>query len=322
MASAPRLRLSSPQPPVARKEGGNDSLSPRLLGSTLRANKARTVLLSFDELPKWHQDNEFILHGYRPISGSAQVSFRSWSYIHNESVNIFSHLIPAIAFLLGEWYIQEYLTSRYSTVTNTDFFIFTFFLLTAIICLGLSTTYHTLLNHSAEVEQLWLRFDLVGIVILTLGDFVSGIYMVFWCEPLQRKIYWSMIGILGSLTIFIMLNPKFQGKKFRAFRAFAFVGTGLSGFAPLIHGVKMFGFSQMMKQSGMPYYLIEGGFLLLGALIYVTKFPESRYPGKFDIYGSSHQLFHILVVFATVTQLIGILVAFDYNYVNRTCSSL
>lgn len=138
-----------------------------------------------------------------------------------------------------------------------------------------------------------------------------------------------------------MLNPKFQGQKFRVFRALAFIATGLSGFAPLIHGVKMFGFSQMMKQSGMPYYLIEGGFLLLGALIYVvghhishmteiiltsmvlqTKFPESRYPGKFDIYGSSHQLFHILVVFATVTQLVGILDAFDYNFHNRTCSSL
>lgn len=50
-----------------------------------------------------------------------------------------------------------------------------------------------------------------------------------------------------------------------------------------------------------------------------TKFPESRYPGKFDIYGSSHQLFHILVVFAVVTQLIGILNAFDYNRLNRKC---
>lgn len=236
-------------------------------------------------------------------------------------MNIYSHLIPAVVFLLGEWYILEYLTSRYSDITGTDFFIFTFFLLTAVLCLGLSATYHTLMNHSSEVEQLWLRFDLVGIVILTLGDFVSGIYMVFWCEPLQRKIYWSMIGVLGSLTIFIMINPYFQGKKFRVFRTLAFVGTGLSGFAPLIHGIKMFGFSQMMKQSGMPYYLAEGGFLLLGALIYVTKFPESSYPGKFDIYGSSHQLFHILVVFATVTQLIGILNSFDYNYVNRKCLS-
>ncbi|KAJ5669169.1 mPR-like GPCR protein [Penicillium macrosclerotiorum] len=320
MAPAPRPRVSSPQLPVVRPKRGDDSLSRRFLRSPSKASKARNVLLSFGELPEWQQDNRYIIHGYRPISGSARVSFRSWSYVHNESVNIYSHLIPAAIFLLGEWYIQKYLASRYSNMTGVDLFIFAFFLLTAVICLGLSTTYHTLMNHSHEVEQLWLRLDLIGIVVLTLGDFVSGIYMVFWCEPLQRKIYWSMIGTLGLLTILIMINPKFQGQKFRAFRTLTFVTTGLSGFAPLIHGIKMFGVSQMMKQSGMPYYLVEGVFLLMGALIYATKFPESRYPGIFDIYGSSHQIFHILVVFAAVTQLIGILKAFDYNHLNRTCS--
>lgn len=289
MVSA-RLRFS-PHPAMTHTEQGDSpiSLGPRVLSSTPSAAKGRRVLLSFDQLPRWHQDNESILHGYRPISGSARLSFRSWSYIHNESVNIYSHLIPAVVFLLGEWYILQYLTSRYSNITGVDLFIISFFLLTAVICLGLSTTYHTLMNHSAEVEQLWLRFDLVGIVVLTLGDFVSGIYMVFWCEPLERKIYWSMvcqdchpffssnayfgwqIGVLGSLTIFIMVNPYFQGKKFRVFRALAFVGTGLSGFAPLIHGITIFGWSQMMKQSGMPYYLAEAGFLLSGALVYVVS---------------------------------------------------
>lgn len=51
-----------------------------------------------------------------------------------------------------------------------------------------------------------------------------------------------------------------------------------------------------------------------------TRFPECISPGRFDIYGSSHQIFHIFVVLATVTQLVGILDAFDYNYNNRTCS--
>ncbi len=72
-----------------------------------------------------------------------------------------------------------------------------------------------------------------------------------------------------------MVNPKFQGCKFRLFRVLILVATGLSGFAPLIYGIKMFGISQMMKQSGMPYYLVEGGFLLLGALIYTVSLPIS-----------------------------------------------
>ncbi len=33
---------------------------------------------------------------------------------------------------------------------------------------------------------MWLRADLVGIVVMRLGDFVSGVYMVFWCEGAWR----------------------------------------------------------------------------------------------------------------------------------------
>lgn len=278
-------------------------------------------LLSFDELPAWYQDNPHIRHGCRPVSGSVITSFLSWGYIHNETINIYSHLLPAIAFVLGEWYIYQYLHGHYSQLTIADDFVFAFFL-TAAICLGLSSTYHTLINHSQALESLYLRLDFVGIILLTIGNFVSGIHMVFWCEPMQRRIYWAMILSLGLMAVFVMISPKFQGRRWRNFRILCFVGTGMSGLVPLAHGIYLFGFSQMLKQSGMPYYLIEGGFLCLGALVYATRFPECLSPGTFDLYGSSHQVFHVLVVMATATQLVGILAAFDYNYHHRICSLL
>lgn len=153
----------------------------------------RRKLLTYDEIPEWYQDNECIRAGYRPVSGSARLSFASWLYIHNETVNIYTHLLPAIALLLGVWYVLDYLHRNYEHVTPVDDGIFVFFLLTATACLGLSTTYHTLINHSFAVETFWLRLDFVGIVLLTVGDFVSGIYMVFWCEQRLRKIYWAMV---------------------------------------------------------------------------------------------------------------------------------
>jgi hypothetical protein len=56
--------------------------------------------------------------------------------------------------------------------------------------------YYTLISHSAELSHVWLRFDFVGIVALTLGDFVLGIYMVFYCEPTSQKGYWTIeVGI-------------------------------------------------------------------------------------------------------------------------------
>jgi len=51
------------------------------------------MLLPYDEIPKWLQDNSYIHHGYRPESKSTRACFASWLYLHNETVNIFSHLI-------------------------------------------------------------------------------------------------------------------------------------------------------------------------------------------------------------------------------------
>lgn len=56
-----------------------------------------------------------------------------------------------------------------------------------------------------------------------------------------------------------------------------FVVTGLTGLAPIAHGIHMFGFAQMVRQSGIPFYLAEGGLLFLGALIYtVSREPRAR----------------------------------------------
>lgn len=95
--------------------------------------------------------------------------------------------------------------------------------------------------------------------------------------------------------------------------------TGLSAFVPIIHASRLFPLEQLNKQSGLPYYYTEGGLVLLGALIYGTRFPERLYPGQFDIWGSSHQVFHVLVVLATSIHLLGVLNAFEWNYENRRC---
>ena len=62
-----------------------------------------------------------------------------------------------------------------------------------------SASYHTLMNHSEAVSNLWLRLDHVGIVMLTLGDLVSGIHMAFYCEPALRNAYWATVLFLLRL---------------------------------------------------------------------------------------------------------------------------
>ena len=150
-------------------------------------------LLTYNEIPEWYQDNECIVYGYRPPTNSTAKCFASWGYIHNETFNIFSHVLPAILSLVCAGVMPSYFFDQYHGATTGDQLVFGFFLLSAAVCLSLSSIYHTLMNHSASVSKTWLRLDYVGIMILTLGDFVSGIYLVFYCEPTLQRVYWTMV---------------------------------------------------------------------------------------------------------------------------------
>ena len=47
------------------------------------------------------------------------------------------------------------------------------------------------------------------------------------------------------------------------------------------------------------------------------RVPERLKPGGFDICGSSHQIFHVLVVMAAMAHLMGLLKAFDHEHSSR-----
>ena len=113
----------------------------------------------------------------------------------------------------------------------------------------------------------------------------------------------------------------------------------MSVVAPLIHGLSIFGLDLMNRKAFSYTLAAKIGCLLSGTVLYAvslssfrigetliliqmigkTKFPESQWPGKFDMC-NSHSFMHILVVCAAVIQMIGYLEAFDYAYSGIICS--
>lgn len=240
--------------------------------------------------------------------------------MHNETVNIWTHLIPAFAFTFSQLLVQIAISIQYSEATNLDRFVFAANVAAATVTMTLSAFYHTLMCHSQRLSNLWLRIDYVGILTLIAGSFYSGIYVGYYCETTLRNTYWTMITTLAAITSTLVLHPKLQGLRYRTLRTWAFIITALSGFAPITHGLYLYGWSQMWIRSGMPYYLLEGLIYGLGAFFFASRIPESRWPGKFDIWCSSHQIFHVLVVVASIVHLYGVWTAFGWNYRNqRVC---
>jgi adiponectin receptor len=68
-------------------------------------------LHSSHEVPSWYAHNAFILTGYRPVTKSIPLCLRSLSYLHNETVNIYSNLIPGIFVLLASYSFDRYFTT-------------------------------------------------------------------------------------------------------------------------------------------------------------------------------------------------------------------
>jgi adiponectin receptor len=157
------------------------------------------TLVKWDDLPHWRQDNHYIQGYYRRDSGSILRSFGSLAYWHNETINIYSHLIPALLSLPCAMAIYKLLQPRYEQATKSDVTAFCCFFLGAALCLGMSATYHTISNHSPMVNQIGNQLDYVGIVLLITGSFIPCIYYGFWCAPTLQKVYWAMVSGPGSL---------------------------------------------------------------------------------------------------------------------------
>ncbi len=152
-------------------------------------------LVKWDDVPHWQQDNHYIQSNYRRVSNSYLKSFGSLTYWHNETVNIYSHLLPALLSFPSAMALYNIMKPRYEQATQRDVIAFSCFFSGAALCLGMSATYHSISNHSPMVNRIGNQLDYVGIVLLITGSFVPSVYYGFWCDRLLQNIYWSMVGV-------------------------------------------------------------------------------------------------------------------------------
>ncbi|KAF3937961.1 hypothetical protein ABW19_dt0203388 [Dactylella cylindrospora] len=268
----------------------------------------------WDELEEWQQDNHFIISGYRPATASYLKSLKSLSYWHNESVNIYTHLLGAIFFSILSSILYYILAPRYPTANVSDIAVFSAFFVGCLFCLGMSAFYHAVSNHSHEAAKMWNVLDYVGIVGLITGSFIPSVYYGFLCEETLRKSYWGMICSIGIGCATVSVHPHFRTPKYRPFRTMMFVAMGLSAVFPIFHGLYLYGLEEVDRNCGLRWLVAEGVAYIFGAGLYAARIPERWRPGTFDIVGASHQIFHILVLVGAGCHLKGMVVAFDHAH--------
>jgi channel protein (hemolysin III family) len=172
----------------------------------------------------------------------------------------------------------------------------------ASLCLGFSAAYHLFFVRNPKWFSILQRLDYAGIAVLIGGSAILAIRYGFYCHPFLQYLYYSLVSVICTVGLIISVGLSSTWVT-HAMRAGSFVIMGACAGLPVIH---MF----FLRQQ--PDFPILGGSIILlsflyvlGAVLYATKVPERFYPGRFDCWFQSHQLFHILVVLAATIMYFG-----------------
>ncbi|KAH7364183.1 hemolysin-III related-domain-containing protein [Rhexocercosporidium sp. MPI-PUGE-AT-0058] len=192
------------------------------------------------ELEVWQQeDNHLIETGYRSATGSLSTCFASWRYIHNETVNIYSHLIGSAIFIVIPVYLfKNEIPPRYAVATWQDVVVCLTYFLGVAICFCLSAIYHTVMCHSRSVDLFGAQLDFQGVILLMWSATIPLVFYGFHCDRALRNAYWTMLSVLAAICSISTFHSRFQEPFLRPVRAATFGSLGLFTMVPVFHGIQ------------------------------------------------------------------------------------
>ena len=284
----------------------------------------------YHELPEYKKDNNFIRWGYVPELKSFKKCYKSLFYLHNESVNIYSHLLPALVTLFAVvYYVENYLPIYQNYLGNWEKVNFIQFGTAVTICLCTSSTFHCIKAHSFNVSVVGNKLDYIGIIVLIYCSLLSIILFALYDMPGMSMLFLLVFTIFAATCIVFVLDHRLSDKYYRPHRSLMFIMFGLSGVIPFATEVYGNGLRAASEKLGIKWLILEGFFYISGAMIYVMRVPErlthieqdhsellkNPIKGKFDMFGHSHQIFHIMVVIAAYCHWKALL--HSYHYLHR-----
>ena len=144
---------------------------------------------------------------------------------------------------------------------------------------------------------------------MIVGSFYPILYYAFYCDPWQYRVHLFMITALGLGTLKFILAPGFQLPKNRKRRTMMFVVFGMYGILPMGTFLAR---PESRNEFGSAVLLVvvEVSLYLGGAAMFATTTPEKQYPGKFDWFQNSHQIWHCCVLSASIAHFYAVCEAY------------
>ena len=173
------------------------------------------------------------------------------------------------------------------------------------------------MNVDKEAFQRGVQLDHLGIVLVMWASMAPTDYFGFYCSPRLQSAY-IVLATLSALGCAVFtLRPQFRTPAFRTSRSIMFALLGVSAFVPVLHGVVSNGWRLQNQRMAVSYFIGLGLLNGMGTVIYASRVPERWYPRRFDIFGASHQIMHVLVAMGAFSQGRGLVKALEYWHGKR-----
>lgn len=275
----------------------------------------------------------FIYTGYRNPNSSFRSCFKSiFCLNNNESINFWTHFIPfliTLGILVKNLFNNEYMNDNLTYPLLVYLSTICFYLLNSsmahmlncmspiarhvcfildylsisIYGMGCAIAYksYTLSTiKSSQKDKLFDYYILMVLIVSLIANVMSSTSR-FIISPLHRSVLRTLSFIIQYVFVNLPLLYRYIYFYHPAiFKNFSFIFSFLSSSAE----IKIVDHDDyfLFKIGSDFFYLIQFLAALSSAFLYITHVPERFWPGKFDIVGQSHQIFHITSFVCSLSQ--------------------
>lgn len=150
------------------------------------------------------------------------------------------------------------------------------------------------------------KFDLAGIAIMISGSATPPFYYFYMCKEQAhlKVVFLGFIWVSSLIALVVSMRPNQKDFKNQWILAASFIAAGYSSLPGFLH-LAFFQEDKYLKVFPVWIFFVGGLFYAGGAIIYALKWPEKQYPGRFDNFGNSHNIFHIFVVIGAIMCWLG-----------------
>eukprot|EP01119_Soliformovum_irregulare_P001464 TRINITY_DN11164_c0_g1_i1.p1 TRINITY_DN11164_c0_g1~~TRINITY_DN11164_c0_g1_i1.p1 ORF type:complete len:275 (-),score=41.71 TRINITY_DN11164_c0_g1_i1:39-863(-) len=254
-----------------------------------------------------------VLKGYRPSTPDVGSCMRSLFWVHNQTWDIWTHIIGILIYvgLCIHCFSIEWSSIFLEGWTQNHLYLFGMYFGGVFICFGSSVLFHLFKCHSEPWHDVLLAFDQSGIVIVFTTSSIYLNYYGLYCFPTGRLFSMLRTGCVSAMLLYLIWSR--DKAKYRMLGFLILFISEIFSMTWMSFTTNYWGMMRGLMRTYLAYFV--------GFFFYTTKFPESRYPGSFDIHFKSHSLWHTAIVIGAINFYVVVLECFEWHMQTRSCDA-